>query len=230
MSKKEPFFREDAFQPFEDGFGSTDIVPWIEEQNAKLLSLEEANNKGHDELFDLVTTYQPSWKQIDALPRIGADFQHTLLPYSYDEHDEQSFEEGLLSDLVEGEVNRHMSGEKFLLSCDPRHFVALRLENFSYELVSAAAQNGGTNTHFVLFDEARNFWVVFCSEFPFLIVSQRGGGSKKSPLGRAQEFWVKYFEAHAARSIRLFEPPVIDFLNKTYLPRLQGYQDLPRPQ
>lgn len=227
MSVKEPFFPNNTFQPFGEGLGASNISPFLTSHGAKFLSIDEANSLNHSAFFDLVITHQATWNQIDALPRISSVRSHTLVPFAFDDHEEIRFEATTLLAMFESEINNALVSRKFIVSCDPRHFVAVEFNDFGYDLVSVLAQNGGANTHFIIFDESRTFAAFFCSEFPFVIISHHKTTSDFHLFGKTNKYWQDYFAQNIDQAVRNCAPEFVQFVNQTYIPRLLGYQAIP---
>ncbi|MCF3932673.1 hypothetical protein L1787_04480 [Acuticoccus sp. M5D2P5] len=223
MSKNEQFFKSDAFVPLGDKPGASDVIQWLIEQGAEPLTINEANAKNHDELFDISIKHDRIWHQYYALPKIDDNISHNLIPLPFDEHLKHLVEGRTLSAYIEECLNSLMSEGKYIMSCDPRHFVAIKIKKFSYDLIFASTQNGGTNTHFILFDDLKKLWVLFCSEIPFIIISNKKDEYDDEVLGKSRKFWVEYYYNRIGISNRLSSASFIRYLNETYFPRLHPY-------
>ncbi len=191
--------------------------------NGTPLTPEEANKLKHGEMFDSLISRQDTWDACDSLPLLNKDLAHILIPFSYDLHHEISFGSGNLEEELTSFFNEWFSKEKFFLSCDKFFFFALRLNDFSYDHVDCGFEAGGFNSHFVLFDKRKDRWVVFYCRFPFITVSWRNTAPPPIISGRQPEDWRDYFQEKASQAFMLQSDAFLDFINKTYIPRIQGY-------
>ena len=103
-----------------------------------------------------------------------------------------------------------------------QHDKAVKTATFSYDIVSSLAQNGGANTHFIVFDEKKKFWATLCPEFPFVVISRRASPDENGVLGRDQKYWADYFNKHLAQAARLCSTDFLEIVKKTYIPRALG--------
>ncbi len=208
------------FLPFGGNFGASDIVPWLKEQGVRFLSNDQANKMNHDQLFDLLVTHLCVWNTVDPIPKISGDLTHYLIPFSFEDQEEISFNGQKLSELIESKINETLRPKKFIASCDPRHLIAVEIPTFSYDIVSSLAQNGGANTHFIIFDEGQDFWVTLCPEFPFIVISKREPIEKSELFGKNHSFWTDYFNKNISQAARLCSPDFLDMLKTTYISRV----------
>ena len=192
--------------------------------SVSFLTIEDANKLNHGRLFDTLVSRQDDWDFIDSLPLIDKSIATVMVPYSYDLHHEVSCQHWNLEEGITSFINNSFGSQKYLLSCDPRIFFAIRLQRFSYDHVDLAVESGGFNSHFILFDAKFEMWVVFYSRFPFITISWKNGIDMIND--DSKENWRAYYEENIEAAARGQSSDFVDFVNKTYIPRISGFREI----
>ncbi|MCE8510848.1 hypothetical protein KBY28_20545 [Ruegeria pomeroyi] len=201
-------------------------VPEVKSSGGVHLSVDEVNSLEHGFLFDSVISRQDTWDACDSVPIIRDGVSHIAIPYSYDLHHEVNLNGQSLESKLTEFLNVWMSYEKYFVSCDPAFFFGLKCRDFSYDYVDLGVESGGWNSHFVLFDDRKDKWVVFYSRFPFLTISWKENSNDPMIGGEEKDFWRKYFLDQSVEAMKGQSPAFVEFINRTYIPRLKGYKSI----
>lgn len=225
------FFDKNSYNPFSNFELSQEPLEWMKKMSVRLLPIEEANKIDHKKLFDLLISRGKHVDHVLSLPLlpISNSVKHILAPHSIEDHDDIFINGINLRDIVEDFINSASSDKKYIFSCDPRHFVCAEIEKFSYEIAFALAQNGGGNTDFIVFDRNLSKWLTYSTDRPLVIISCAITPEGDFSIGGIPDkYWQNLFKENMPLISESCSNSYIELFNKTYLPRLSGFCELPK--
>lgn len=226
---KQLFFQEDSFNPFEGEKFESEFLSRMGSAYVRLMSINQANEVEHHQLFDLLVSSSRSWNHVMSLPLLPQPnaVKHVAVPFNIEDHDSIDFMGGVLSDYIEKFINQTLSECKYIFSCDPRHFVAAEISHFDYGVAFRLAQNGGGNTDFVIFDRSFSTWMTYSTDRPFVIITQREDcGSPEDISGITDACWQDFFSENINDAAKGCSRWYLEIFNKTYIPRLPGFSEI----
>lgn len=221
-----PFFQESSYNPFTR---DSEILESLDSMSVRLMDVKQANDFGHYRLFGLLYYREKLWIQYLSLPLlpISKSVRHVAVPFSIEVHDSVSLVNETLSDFIEKFINGALSARKYIFSCDPQHFVAAEIGDFSYDTAFTLSQNGGENTDYIIFDEKFSTWMTYSPDRPLVIITQRVNSVVATDIGGVSyEFWQRYFSENIDTAAKGCSYGYIEMFNRTYIPRLPGFCEI----
>ncbi|MFT3688254.1 hypothetical protein [Paenirhodobacter sp.] len=198
----------------------------------RLLTTDQAHELEHSRLFDLLLFKGIRSNHILSLPLLplSNSVRHIAIPFNIERHDSISTMGGALENVISKFINVAMSSRKYIFSCDPRHFVAAEIGDFSYDVALGLAQNGGGDSDFIVFDDKRLTWMTYSTGRPIVIVTRRNICPESENIcGIPDNYWPKFFSENIYNSVHGCSSDYIELLNRTYIPRLPGFSEIPSP-
>jgi len=224
----EPFFSEAASAPFMLNKADDSSASRLVRMGCQLLSVEEANELRHGQLFDtLVSSQGNKWSLCEALPLMPCgEWIHLPFPYDAVEHEDHKIEDIPISKILSHQVNKEFSKNKFIFSASPNNPIALRFERFSYDIFEEL-HSENLVTPFVLFDVNFDRCLLVNFDLCISILSFRiGVFDTVSGIGFEKIF--EYFNDHFIDGTEGGQHH-LDVINANYVPRLDGVKKFTLP-
>lgn len=211
------FFKYKAYEHCQKYLHETESFLGIEEAVKQLggefLNFDEANSIKFWKLFNVIDE-KNSYEALPLSTSCNVPF-----PYDLDEHEDLLIGENNLEELISNYINASFTEEKFIFSCDPNTYFAIKFKSFDYRFFYII-QDHHTENSLILFD--RNIENSFIQNFTMniSILSFKEEPIEFTMAGKNIDFWGSFFREHYQEGVRWLSISGYNHLVKNYGPIL----------